>query len=83
MHSCLAVLAAANAGEARSASRAWSVPISSERTTKIANTAACDGFLHFMIQLPGGRKDGECGARLIKIALRVFALRSQPLLMEG
>src|SRR5262249_30374291 len=43
--------------EARSASRAWSIPIFNDRSTaKRRETTANDRLLHFMAQLPLGRK---------------------------
>src|ERR1700730_3049596 len=57
MHCCFAVWAAAKVRDARSASRALSVPILNDRSTaKRRETTANDRLLHFMAQLPLGRK---------------------------
>ena len=57
MHCRLATCAAAKVREAKSASRALSVPILDDRSTaKRRETTANDRLLHFMAQLPLGRK---------------------------
>lgn len=57
MHCCLAVGAAANVSPARPESRALRLPILKDRgTASSAQTTANDGLVHFMAQLPLGRK---------------------------
>jgi hypothetical protein len=80
MHCCLAVRAAAKAPEARSASRALSLPTLKDRgTAKSTPMTANERLVHFMAQLAFRSKMMDMFGAMSQIVIYMPVVRDQPL----